>query len=175
MKSSISLTSASGLQKQGINLTLVKNLTYSLACLAFSVIIGAAIFEHLVIWPKAYAAPPQSLSMFQGNYGVNPGIFWTMIHPVTLLIFIVNLIWNWKTPRKTNLLIAFAGYFLILVATGLYFVPELMDILGADFADRIDSDLVARGSKWQILSSIRLVGLIALAFVLYLGLTKTKD
>ncbi|MCB0445987.1 MAG: hypothetical protein KDD03_00460, partial [Gelidibacter sp.] len=69
-----------------------KNIIYAIACLSFSIIIGAAFFEHLAVWPQAYAAPPASLGMFQGDYGLNAGAFWIKIHPVTLILFIITLL-----------------------------------------------------------------------------------
>ena len=54
-------------------------------------------------WPKAYSAPPQSLTMFQGKYAIESGPFWMSIHPVTLVLFI-SLVLNWKSERRKNIL-----------------------------------------------------------------------
>ncbi|MEZ4801447.1 MAG: hypothetical protein R2797_01650 [Gelidibacter sp.] len=152
-----------------------KNSIYALACLSFTMIIGAGVFEHLVLWPKAYEAMPKSLTMFQGDYALNPGNFWMLIHPITLLLFTVNLIVFWKTSRRKTIAIVFGSYFIILVITNLYFVPELMDLTGTPMADSVDPALVARGKLWMNLSLIRICTLIILAILLYLGLTKPID
>lgn len=152
----------------------LQNLTYSLGCLAFTVIIGAAVYEHMAVWPGVFAAPPASLTMMQGEYGLNAAAFWSAIHPVTLLLFVLNLIWSCKSPRRKHLLIPLVGYVLLLAATAVYFVPELLDLTGTEYADRIDADLVARGTRWEYLSLVRLIVLIGLAFVLFLGLTKAR-
>lgn len=153
----------------------LKDLLYILGCLFFTVIIGAAIYEHLVIWPTAYAAPPSSLTMFQGEFGMEAAIFWQMIHPVVLLLFIINTILTWKSTRRMHVVIPFVTYILILVITSIYFVPELIDIISTPYAESIDEDLVSRGSRWEILSIIRLLVLILVAIILYQGLTKKTD
>ena len=150
----------------------MKNLVYTLTCLSISVIIGGAVFEHLAIWPIAYSAPPASLSMFQGDYGLNAGAFWSLIHPATLLLFIITLILFWKYKRRKNIVIAFVGYLVIMVTTFLYFVPELIAIITTTYADTIDPALVSRGQLWEQLSLLRLALLIVLAIILFLGLTK---
>lgn len=153
----------------------IKNIVYILSCLAFCSIIGAAIFEHLAVWPNAYAAPPKSLSMFQGEYGIDPANFWRRVHPVTLLLFIATTILFWKSQRRKHVLVTFGGYLALMIFTGTYFVPELIDIISTPFSQEVSNDLVARGKRWEVLSIIRLLVLIALAVYYMLGLTKEFD
>lgn len=150
----------------------LKNLLYSVTCLSFSIVIGAAVYEHLAVVPRWTAAPPLSLSMFQGTYGLNPGAFWIPIHPVTLFLFIATLITCWKSERRKTVLISLTGYFVILVITALYFVPELMEITGMAFSEAVDPALASRAALWENLSILRLFVLIILAIQLFLGLTK---
>ncbi len=110
--------------------------------------------------------------MFQGEYALNAGAFWTKIHPVTLLLFITSLILFWKYKRRKNIVIAFLGYLVIMVVTFLYFVPELIAINTTTYAETIDASLVSRGQLWEQLSLLRLATLIVLAIILFLGLTK---
>ncbi len=149
-----------------------KNLIYILLCLSFSLICGAAVYEHVVIWPKAFAAIPASLTAFQGEYAMNNGLFWMMIHPITLVLFIIALIISWKTDRKKNVLFPFITYILILATTFAWFVPELLDLVNTAYSNTIDETLTARGSRWEILSIIRAAILFACAIFLYMGLTK---
>lgn len=151
-----------------------RNTLYALTCLSFSVIIGAAIYEHIALWPAAFSEPPKSLSVFQGPYRLNAAPFWQSIHPVTLLFFVVSLILNWKAPRKKHVLIPLAGYVAILVATFSFFVPELIELSGATYEDAVDPSLQSRGSRWITLSLIRGAILIILAMVLLFGLTKSE-
>lgn len=151
-----------------------KNIIYSFACLSFAVVIGAAIYEHVAVVPGWTAAPPASLSMFQGTYGLNPTPFWMYIHPVTLLLFITSLVLFWKAPCRKNLLIVTAGYVIILVITFIHFVPELISITGTVYSENIDAGLTKRAHLWETLSLIRLAALIVLAIVLFFGLTKPE-
>src|SRR4028119_799519 len=145
---------------------------YSFACLSFSVVIGAAVYEHLAVVPQWSAAPPVSLSMFQGKYGLNAAAFWIPIHPVTLLLLIGALVFAWKTEGKKHVLITLTGYVIILAITGTYFVPELLSITGTAFSETIDPSLTERAGRWELLSLVRLSVLVGLAMVLFLGLTR---
>ncbi len=151
-----------------------KDLIYTFACLSFAVVIGAAVYEHLAVVPQWSAAPPASLSMFQGKYGLNAGAFWMYIHPVTLLLFFATLIFFRKTERRKNIVVTLTGYVIILLITATYFVPELMAITGTAFSETVDPSLTKRAQLWELLSLIRLLVSIVLSIVLFLGLTKVN-
>ena len=151
-----------------------KDLIYSFLCLAFAIIIGGAVYEHLNVVPKWALAPPVSLTMFQGEYGLKPELFWKLIHPVNLLLFGLTLSLHWKSPRKKNILIVLASYVAILVITAFYFVPELISITTSAVADNADVDLIRRAGLWETLSIIRLAVLVILCMVLFTGLTKNS-
>jgi hypothetical protein len=152
----------------------LKNLIYSITCLSFAIVIGGAVYEHLAVVPQWTAAPPRSLAMFQGTYGLQAQNFWKPIHPVTLLLFIATLYTSWKSARKINVLVAAIGYFAVLVITFAFFVPELIAITTTAYADHLDLGLAQRASRWESLSLIRLAFLILLSLVLFFGLTKSK-
>lgn len=153
----------------------MKLFPYVLTCLSFTMIIGAGIYEHIAVWPRVYAAPPKSLSMFQGAYGLNAGTFWRAIHPITVLLLMITLIAWWKSPAKNYILVPFGMYILMLAATFAYFVPELINITGTPYADTIDDSLKSRGSLWITLSWIRAIIISAAAVILYSGLTKVDS
>ena len=150
-----------------------KTIIYILLCISFSIVFGGAVYEHIAIWPTAYEAPPKSLSMFQGEYGLYSAPFWQSIHPVTLVLFIATLIVSWKTDRRKFVLIPFIGYVIILIITSIYFVPELIDIISSEYAENVDQSLVERGALWEKLSIVRMIIGILLMSVLYFGLTKS--
>ena len=151
-----------------------KNLIYTLLCLCLSIIVGAGLYEHLAVWPRAYTSPPKSLSMFQGEFGINPNTFWAKIHPITLLFFVTVLFLFWKSERRKFVLIPFIGYVMLIIATFTYFVPELIDIVSTRYGDSINQGLIERGSRWEILSLIRLALVTILALFLFWGLTKSN-
>jgi hypothetical protein len=149
-----------------------KYIVYALASLSFSVVIGAAIYEHVAVVPQWSAAPPASLSMFQGKYGLNPAPFWMSIHPITLLLLIASIILFWKTGSRQHLLITSIGYVMILVLTFTFFVPELMAIIRTAWSEEVVPALVKRAKLWETLSLVRLAILIVLAIILFLGSTR---
>jgi hypothetical protein len=152
-----------------------RDIVYSVCCLAFAIIIGGAVYEHLNVVPKWAAAPPVSLSMFQGEYGLKPDLFWKIIHPVNILLFVVALVFNRRYARRSNIIFVLTGYIIILVVTAIYFVPELMSITSTAFSAAGDPELVRRASLWELLSIIRLVILVVLSIKLFMGLTKTGE
>lgn len=151
-----------------------KDILYSVSCLVFAIIIGGAAYEHLNVVPRWVAAPPLSLSMFQGEYGLNQGLFWMVVHPINLLLFALTLGFHWRSDRRKHLLTVIAGYLLILAVTAVYFVPELLAITSTVYAPTPDPALTARAKLWEQLSLVRLFVLIILAIVLFIGLTKAN-
>lgn len=150
-----------------------KSILYAFTCLSFSVVIGAAIYEHVAVVPRWAAAPPMSLSMFQGKYGLNPAPFWKGVHPVTLLLMAASIILFWKTGSRSHLLTVSIAYVAILIITFAYFVPELIAITGTSYSEKADVLLIKRARLWETLSLARLSVLVVLAIILFLGLTRT--
>ena len=149
-----------------------KDILYALTCLSFAIVIGAAVYEHLAVVPRWTLAPPASLSMFQGPYGLNAQAFWKPIHPVTMLLFISSLIAFWRSERKTTLLIVFTGYAIVIAVTAIYFVPELIAITSTPYSEITDAGLTQRAQLWESLSLVRLTFLILSSVLLFLGLAK---
>jgi len=149
-----------------------KDLLYALCCLAFAIIIGAAVYEHLIVVPRWTAAPPVSLAMFQGPYGLKPELFWKLIHPVNMLLFGLALLTHWKSARRKPLLIVLSAYITILAITAVYFVPELIAITTTPISNIPDPELTRRASLWEVLSHVRLGVLVILSLVLFTGLTR---
>jgi hypothetical protein len=151
-----------------------RDIIYSLTCLAFAITIGGAVYEHINIVPVWSAAPPISLSMFQGEYGLNPEFFWMIIHPVNLLLFVLTLMLHWRSGRRKNLLLVLASYLVILVVSFLFFVPELISITKTAIDTSTDPALAQRAERWEWLSLVRLGILVMLSLVLFTGLTKAS-
>lgn len=152
------------------------NILHILASIVFITIIGAAIYEHAAVVPMWSAAPPRSLSMFQGEYGLQAVNFWKPVHPIAILLLAAALITNWRQPQRKQLLITLGGYALILVITGIYFVPELLSITASTYSTAVSDDLTGRAKTWEALSLVRLGVLLVLAVVLLNGLAvKTRE
>ncbi|WP_276483416.1 hypothetical protein [Paraflavitalea pollutisoli] len=154
---------------------MMKDVLYAMNCLCFAIMIGGAVYEHLNVVPVWSSAPPVSLSMFQGPYGLKPELFWKIIHPVNLILFALTLILHWKTGRAGSIGIAFTGYVVILVITFLYFVPSLIAIITATYGEVADADLTRQARLWEQLSLVRLCVLVVLAMVLLTGMARSRD
>lgn len=146
------------------------NILHMLASIAFITIIGAAIYEHAAVVPVWSAAPPRSLSMFQGEYGLQAVNFWKPVHPVTIFLLAAALVANWRESRRKQLFIVLGAYVLILIITAVYFVPELIAITTSAYSSAVSDDLTGRAKTWETLSLMRLSGLLMLAVVLLHGL-----
>jgi hypothetical protein len=150
-----------------------KDILYALTCLCFCIMIGGAVYEHLNVVPQWSAAPPASLSMFQGEYGLKPERFWMLIHPVNMVLFSLTLIFHWRTARQKTVLSVFSLYVAVLLITALYFVPELLSIVQTAYVQTVDADHVRRASLWETLSLVRLGVLLVMAVFLLLGLARS--
>ena len=147
------------------------NLLLSLAILSYIIVIGGATYEHLAVVPQWTAAPPASLAMFQGTYGLQAQNFWIPIHPVTLILMSASLIANWRSERRKPIALCLAGYVLVLVITFAHFVPELIAITTTPYSEMIDAGLQARAANWETLSLVRLAFLNIIASFFLMVLT----
>lgn len=153
----------------------LKTVLLIMASISLIIVIGGAVYEHVAVVPKWKPAPPASLTMFQGEYGLNAANFWMMIHPVTLTLLLASLISNWKTARRKYIVIATGAYVVVLAITAIWFVPELLDIVNTPYQPTTDKDLTYRAGLWEKLSLVRLILMLPLSGVLLFSLTKDTD
>ena len=148
------------------------NLLLSIAALSYIIVIGGATYEHLAVVPQWTAAPPASLAMFQGPYGLQAQNFWIPIHPVTLLLMVAALAANWNSARRKPIALCMAGYVLVLVVTFAHFVPELISLTTTPYSEMVDASLQARAANWETLSLVRLAFLNVIASFFLMVLTR---
>jgi hypothetical protein len=146
-----------------------------LASISFIVVTGGAVYEHAGIVPVWASAPPASLAMFQGEYAITPFRFWIPIHPVTMLLLLLALAFNWRSERRNSILTTVIGYAIVLAVTFLYFVPELMSIIQSVYGPTIDPELTQRAQSWEFWSQVRLASMLLMAFILLFGLSKSPE
>jgi hypothetical protein len=138
-------------------------------------VIGGAVYEHVGVVPVWASAAPASLAMFQGEYAITPFKFWMPVHPITLGLLILALIFNWSTERRSFILATIIGYALVLAATFFYFVPQLFTIIGTAYGSTIDAELTQRAQTWEFWSQVRLASMLVMAFILLFGLSKSGE
>src|SRR5215208_8209551 len=103
--------------------------TYSLflAVILWGTLLGGIAYSHLVYFPVYLSALPDSAVVVNGPYGLHEGRFWMTIHPLLILSLVVTLALNWGLrARRKLILISFAVYALVIVASVIYFIPELI-------------------------------------------------
>lgn len=122
----------------------------SLIALAASFLlqIGAGFFALAVVARVLTAAPPRSLSMLQGPYGYNSSTFWQIAPAITGVFFVAALITNWRTSRRTLLLIAFSIFALGGIVTGAFLAPLFSEIAAVGYSDLVDAALQERATLW---------------------------
>lgn len=143
----------------------------------WAMIIGGVLYSHIVYFPPYLSHLPESNSLITGKYGLKDQNFWMPLHPLVILSTFTSLIVNWKTLEKRKyILIALGIYALAIIATAIYFVPNLLA-----FADSGNSTTVTaaewyqRGQTWQKLSWIRGSSLFIGFIMLLIALTKNKQ
>lgn len=149
--------------------------TYSLflSVILWGTLLGGIAYSHLVYFPVYLSALPDSAAVVTGPYGLHEAVFWITVHPLLILSLIATLALNWKSPtRRKLILISSAVYFLVLVATQIYFVPELVAFERSPRSSVSPAEWLARGQRWQRLSWVR--GAIMYAGILPLLLALTK-
>ena len=148
---------------------------YMLACASFLLMVGAGLYETVTLVPVWTAAPPASLTMFQGAYAIDYGVLWKRIDPITLVLLLAALLLNWKHDRRKNILIVLGGYVVIMIVTFAYFVPEIIYFTTYPYQNTVIGALKDRADLWGTLSRIRLLCMFGLSFVLLSGLTKKAE
>lgn len=152
-----------------------RTLILILAAISFIIVIGGAVYEHAGAVPIWASAVPASLAMFQGEYAITPFRFWMPVHPVTVILLLVALALNWSTERRKYILMTLVGYFIVLIATFTYFVPELMSIVQTAYSTEIDPDLTQKAKTWETMSLLRLAFMLVLAVLLLFGVSKSGE
>jgi len=133
------------------------------AIVSWAGIVGAVLHLHIATMPPLLSNLPESSIVVTGTYGVKDADFWKIIHPITIVSTMLALVINWKSRERRKFIgVAMAIYAIALVATAVYFVPELM----AFFASSQNTSVTAaewleRGQRWQYLSWIRGLGMVA--------------
>ena len=144
-----------------------------LAVILWGTLLGGITYSHLVYFPVYLSALPDSAILVNGPYGLQESRFWLTVHPLLILSLIVALVLNWKyRPRRKYILISFGVYFLVLVVTQIYFLPELAAFAQSPRSNVSAAEWIARGQRWQTMSWIRGGVMYAALVPLLFALTK---
>jgi hypothetical protein len=111
---------------------------------------GAQLFAVSIIASTLSEAPPRSFAMLQGEYGYNSSSFWEIVPSITILLFIIALIANWKTQRQKLILFALTLFIIAGLLAGFFLEPLFADIIKQGYSDQIDTALQVQAQRWYI-------------------------
>jgi hypothetical protein len=110
--------------------------------------IGAQFFAISVVVSTIAEAPPRSLAILEGDYRYDSSGFWNTVPPITGILFILALVANWKTARRTLLIVAFALFVVAGVVAGAFLEPQFAAITANGYSDKVDAALQSRAAAW---------------------------
>lgn len=142
----------------------------------WAMIIGGVLYSHIVYFPPYLSHLPESNNLITGEYGLKDQNFWMPLHPLVILSTFTSLIVNWKALEKRKyILIALGIYALAIIATAIYFVPNLIAFANSGRSTTVTAaEWCQRGQTWQQLSWIRGSFLFIGFLLLLIALTKNK-
>ncbi len=140
----------------------VRNLTLMALVACCFVQIGAQLYALSVVASTVSAAPPRSFAMLQGEYGYDSSAFWNTVPAITFVLFVIALGANWKTPRRSLLLVALTLFVIGGLVAGFYLEPVFDEMKAIGFRDEVDPVLQSRAARWYALDwSVWVVGAVA--------------
>jgi len=143
------------------------NVSLLITTVAYLLLNGAQLFETAVLVPVWTAAPPASLHIFQGHYGLDFKSFWIVAHSLHELTFIAALVLNWKiVSRRRILVVVLLVHAAVRAWTLLYFAPVIISFQHTPPTDTIDPSLLQKAAQWRDLNLARVTIFMFLSFVL---------
>ena len=109
---------------------------------------GAQLFALSIIARTVSKAPPRSFAILSGEYPYDSRIFWETVPPITLLLFVIALIANWRTARRKFLLVALGLFIAGGLFAGLYLEPMFDAMISQGYADHIDPVMQRDAATW---------------------------
>ena len=110
--------------------------------------------------------------MLQGEYRYDSDAFWSTVPPITGVLLIIALVANWKTGRRTLLLVAFVLTIVVALVSIFYLDPLFNELNAIGYRDEVDPALQRRAATWHAMDwavwGVALVG----GFALLLGLVR---
>jgi len=148
-----------------------RTISLMISIVLMGILLGGVVYSHIVFFPAYLSSLPDSSVLVNGPYALHEERFWFLIHPLAILSLIVSLVLNWKIRARRKLIaIPLIVYFLAIVVTSLYFVPELRAFHNSPNLNVSPAEWYARGQRWQYLSWARgtLMGLSIVPLLLAL-------
>lgn len=154
--------------------TATANAALLITTVAYLLLNGAQLFETAVLVPVWTAAPPASLHIFQGHYGLDFKAFWIVAHSMHELTFVAALVLNWKIISRRRALVAiFLVHVGVRAWTLLYFAPVIISFQHTPATDTIAPALQQQAAQWRDLNLVRVAIFMLLSFAM-IPLNRTR-
>jgi predicted enzyme related to lactoylglutathione lyase len=125
------------------------------------------VFETALIVPSWTAAPPASLQLLQGPYGLDFKAFWITFHSLHELTFLAAIVTCWRLdPVRRPLLALFAAHMGVRIWTIAYFAPTIIAFQHLPPSATVDPSLVASAALWRNLNYLRVGVFVAISLAL---------
>ena len=141
-----------------------------------SIDVGARLYETRVIVPRWSASPPESvwewadLRATNAQVAIDPGSrFWTYVTPATGLFALLAFAFSLATegPRRKWCLIGTILTLVIVAATRIYFVPNIILLIGPNSHNIDGVKVKALANQWVMWNYVRIgVGIVGWLSVL---------
>ena len=109
---------------------------------------GAQLFALSIIARTVSKAPPRSFAILSGEYAYDSSGFWQTMPPITLLLFLIALVANWRTARRKFILVALGLFIGAGLFAGLYLEPMFDAMIARGYADHIDPLMQREAAAW---------------------------
>ncbi len=128
------------------------------------VVLGASLYESLVVWPLVAVDPPRSLAATNQVLAAaeRAGMFfWSWATPVLGLVALAALLTSFGAPRPlmTWRIAGAVLVFVVVAATLLYFRPTIVSLVVEHGGGQPDDVIAARMHQWVMLNWVRLAGM----------------
>jgi len=145
----------------------IPTLVLEVAMIAWGIVCGASVYEHVAMVPVWAKAPPASLTMWQGEHRVRAERLWIPLHPVVVLLLALALGLHWSDDAlRLRLGVVLACYVVVLVVTNALFIPELKRIAIMPTVQLTPDAWRRRARRWERWSLARGAVMLGLAVVL---------
>lgn len=153
--------------------TLLRDVPLWLSVIFGAVIVGGTVFQLMVLVPEYSRDIPSGMIEFARGK-IEPGFFWVLVSPLTILLTLITLVTNWRTPRKIWVILGFLTSLGASLLTGIYFMPRLMLMGLIDHNPTTDLELLTRTiNEWVFADTLRFVLLILPSFLFFLKALST--
>ena len=140
--------------------------------------LGAQLFAITVAVTTLIESPPESFAMIQGDFPYDSSTFWNVFPNILGSIFLIAIIFNWRTKFKKWILISFGLYVLSAIFAIFILEPAQANVLNHSINGTELQDLKSDTLTWYrfdwILFFLTLITSIALIIPIFKHLIEKK-